>query len=101
MSLEAVYPFDHSLELEVVGASTFACLVDIECEVSRRVLDGGELPLLFRHSRPDEYRPTLSCHATPMLRRSTPSECVEASESTSHGRVSRLSAMELNVDAHI
>ena len=49
LSLKAYYPVGHSLEHEVVGASTFSCFVDINCEAAGLMLHSGELPLLFRH----------------------------------------------------
>ena len=52
LQLRACYPFDHSLELQVVGESAFSCLVDVNSPVARLVLQRAELPLLFRHWRP-------------------------------------------------
>lgn len=53
VSLKAIYPFEDSLRLELVGNRTFSCLVERTSEVARLVVGTGELPLLFRATFPE------------------------------------------------
>ena len=53
VSFKAIYPFEDSLRLELVGSRTFSCLVERTSEVARLVVGTGELPLLFRATLPE------------------------------------------------